>query len=69
MTPQQQMNNIRPKVDSSVVVTILDSGPITVSVPAELEVEDPAFIQYVVQEALTLHKQQIKGIDPGSVVT
>ncbi|XP_038585902.1 clusterin-like protein 1 [Micropterus salmoides] len=63
VTPQQQMNNIRPKVDSSVVVTILDSGPITVSVPAELEVEDPAFIQYVVQEALTLHKQQIKGME------
>ncbi|XP_070709521.1 clusterin-like protein 1 [Pempheris klunzingeri] len=65
---QQQMKNIRPKADSSVVVTILDSAPITVSVPAELEVEDPAFIQYVAQEALTLHKQQIKGIDPGSVV-
>ncbi|XP_070784650.1 clusterin-like protein 1 [Enoplosus armatus] len=58
----QQMKNIRPTADSSVVVTILDSAPVTVSVPAELEVEDPAFIQYVAQEALTLHKQQIRGM-------
>ncbi|KAK5849840.1 hypothetical protein PBY51_014142 [Eleginops maclovinus] len=62
--PQQQMENIRPKADSLVVVTILDSSPITVTVPAELEVEDPAFIQYVAQEALKLHKRQIRGIDP-----
>ncbi|KAK1885392.1 Clusterin-like protein 1 [Dissostichus eleginoides] len=61
---QQQIESIRPKADSLVVVTILDSAPITVTVPAELEVEDPAFIQYVAQEALILHKQQIRGIDP-----
>ncbi|KAI9516612.1 hypothetical protein NQZ68_013668 [Dissostichus eleginoides] len=61
---QQRIESIRPKADSLVVVTILDSAPITVTVPAELEVEDPAFIQYVAQEALILHKQQIRGIDP-----
>ncbi|XP_034562861.1 clusterin-like protein 1 [Notolabrus celidotus] len=60
---QQQMKTIRPKADSSVVVTILGSGPMTVSVPAELEVDDPAFIQYAAQEALTLHKRQIKGME------
>lgn len=54
VNPQQQMKSIRPKTDSSVVVTILDSAPITISVPAELEVDDNAFIQYVAQEALTL---------------
>ncbi|XP_044033050.1 clusterin-like protein 1 isoform X2 [Siniperca chuatsi] len=63
VNPQQQMKNIRPKADSSVVVTMLDSAPITVSVPAELEVDDPAFIQYVAQEALTLYKRQIKGTE------
>ncbi|XP_068565611.1 clusterin-like protein 1 [Cebidichthys violaceus] len=63
---QQQLKTTRPKADSSVVVTVLDSGPVTVSVPSELEVDDPAFIQYVAQEALTLHKQQIRGIDPCS---
>lgn len=55
---------MRPKVDSSVVVTILDSGPVTVSVPSGLEVDEPTFIQYVAQEALALRKQQISGIDP-----
>ncbi|XP_059183172.1 clusterin-like protein 1 [Centropristis striata] len=64
---QQQMKSSRPKADSSVVVTVLDSGPITVSVPAQLDVDDDAFIQYVAQEALTLHKQQIRGIDRDSV--
>ncbi|XP_054479326.1 clusterin-like protein 1 [Anoplopoma fimbria] len=65
---QQQMKNMRPKADISVVVDILDSGPVTVSVPSELQVDDPAFIQYVAQEALTLHKQQIRGFDPSSVL-
>ncbi|CAJ1082512.1 clusterin-like protein 1 [Xyrichtys novacula] len=60
---RQQMKTIRPKTDSSVVLSILDSGPMTVSVPAELEVDDPAFIQYAAQEALTLHKRHIKGMD------
>uniref|UniRef100_A0A3Q1F8A7 Clusterin n=1 Tax=Acanthochromis polyacanthus TaxID=80966 RepID=A0A3Q1F8A7_9TELE len=52
--------------ESTVVVSILDSTPITVLVPADLEVDDPAFIQFVAQEALTLHKRQIKGNDPTS---
>ena len=68
VNPQQQVRTIRPKADSSVVVTVLDSAPITISVPAELELDDPAFIQYVAQEALTLHKQQIRGIDLFCVV-
>ena len=68
VNPQQQMKNIRPSAGSTVVVTLLDSAPITISVPAELEVDDPAFIQYVAQEALALHKRLIRGIDPGSVV-
>ncbi|XP_069015482.1 clusterin-like protein 1 [Embiotoca jacksoni] len=59
---QQQMKNIKPKPGSSVVVSVLDSAPITVLVPADLEVDDPAFMQYVAQEALTLHKQQIRGM-------
>ncbi|XP_075936443.1 clusterin-like protein 1 [Anarhichas minor] len=65
---QQQLKTMRPKAESSVVVTLLDSGPVTVSVPSELEVDDPVFILYVAQEALALHKQQIRGIDPCSVV-
>ncbi|XP_071341051.1 clusterin-like protein 1 isoform X2 [Trachinotus anak] len=63
VNPPEQMKNIRPKPDSSVVVTVLDSAPFTVMVPADLEVDDPAFIQYAVQEAMTLHKQQIRGME------
>ncbi|XP_071768220.2 clusterin-like protein 1 [Centroberyx gerrardi] len=63
VTPQQQMKNTRSKMDTSVVVTVLDSAPLTLSVPAELEVDDPAFIQYVAQEALALQKQRIRGMD------
>ncbi|XP_042337588.1 clusterin-like protein 1 [Plectropomus leopardus] len=68
VNPQQQLRTITPKTDSIVVVTVLDSAPITVSVPAELEVDDPAFIQYVAQEALMLHKRLIRDIDRGSTV-
>ncbi|XP_051796351.1 clusterin-like protein 1 isoform X2 [Acanthochromis polyacanthus] len=63
VNPQQRMRNNKPKAESTVVVSILDSTPITVLVPADLEVDDPAFIQFVAQEALTLHKRQIKGME------
>lgn len=46
----------------------MDSAPVTILVPADLEVDDPAFIQNVAQEALTLYKRKIKGIDPTIVV-
>ncbi|XP_047423719.1 clusterin-like protein 1 isoform X2 [Mugil cephalus] len=59
----QHMKNNEAKADSSVVVSILDSAPMTVSVPADLEVDDPAFIEHVAQEALTQHKQQIRGME------
>lgn len=68
VNPQQQMKSNTHKADSSVVVTILDSAPITISVPADLEVDDPVFMQYVAKEALTLHKRQIRGADSGSIV-
>lgn len=48
----------------SVTVTFLDSAPITVWVPAELQPKDPDFTRRVVQEALT-HFKQITSIDPG----
>uniref|UniRef100_A0A667XP74 Clusterin n=1 Tax=Myripristis murdjan TaxID=586833 RepID=A0A667XP74_9TELE len=53
---------------SDVVVTILDAAPVTLSVPAELDVGDPAFIQFVAQEALALHKRRIRGTGPGGAV-
>ncbi|XP_014838390.1 PREDICTED: clusterin-like protein 1 [Poecilia mexicana] len=58
---QQQLRTNSPRADSSVVVSILDSAPLTVSVPADLTVEDPAFMEYIAHHALTLYKQQIRG--------
>uniref|UniRef100_A0A3P9NP29 Clusterin C-terminal domain-containing protein n=1 Tax=Poecilia reticulata TaxID=8081 RepID=A0A3P9NP29_POERE len=49
-----------PGADSSVVVSVLDSAPLTVSVPAALMVEDPAFMEYIAHHALTLYKQHIR---------
>lgn len=66
MIPQQQVKNNKSKADCSVTVSIMDLAPVTILVPADLEVDDPAFIQHVAQEALTLYKRQIKGIDPTS---
>ncbi|XP_039473780.1 clusterin-like protein 1 [Oreochromis aureus] len=63
VSPQQQIKNNKPKADSSVTVSVMDSAPVTILVPADLEVDDPAFIQNVAQEALTLYKRQIKGME------
>ncbi|XP_061569544.1 clusterin-like protein 1 [Cololabis saira] len=66
VNPQQQMKNNQLTSDSSVVVSILGSTPLTVLVPADLVVDDPAFIQHVTQGALTRQKQQIIGKDPSA---
>uniref|UniRef100_A0A3P9J5V5 Clusterin n=1 Tax=Oryzias latipes TaxID=8090 RepID=A0A3P9J5V5_ORYLA len=58
----QKVKNSNHAADSSVAVSILGSAPVKVLVPAELQVDDPTFIQYVAQEALKLQKQQIRGI-------
>ncbi|KAJ8010366.1 hypothetical protein DPEC_G00074320 [Dallia pectoralis] len=44
--------------DTRVVVSVLDSPPITITVPAE--VPDDTFIQYVAQKALAHYKQTIE---------
>ncbi|KAJ8336469.1 hypothetical protein SKAU_G00376890 [Synaphobranchus kaupii] len=46
--------------DSTVQVSILSAPGLTLSVPAELQVHDPAFIQYVAQEALGRYKQLLR---------
>ncbi|XP_015232944.1 PREDICTED: clusterin-like protein 1 [Cyprinodon variegatus] len=58
---QQQLRTNSPGVDSSVVVSVFDSAPLTVQIPANLMLEDPAFIEYTAQQALTHYKQQIRG--------
>ncbi|KAF6737670.1 Clusterin-like protein 1 [Oryzias melastigma] len=70
VSQEQKVKNSKLAADSSVTVSILGSAPVKVLVPAELKVDDPAFIQYVVQEALKLQKQQIRGIKviPNSIL-
>ncbi|XP_012987173.1 clusterin-like protein 1 isoform X2 [Esox lucius] len=46
--------------DTKVEVNILDSPPFLLSVPAELKLQDPSFIQHVAQEALGLYKQMVR---------
>ncbi|KAM6948449.1 clusterin-like protein 1 [Aplochiton taeniatus] len=46
--------------DTRVEVNILNSPPLILSVPGELELKDPAFIQYVTQEALGMYKQMFR---------
>lgn len=64
MTSQQMNDGLGP--DRGVIVTLLDSAPIRISVPAELMLEDPALIQRVVGESLTRFKQQITSTELGS---
>uniref|UniRef100_A0A8C3AJU4 Clusterin n=1 Tax=Cyclopterus lumpus TaxID=8103 RepID=A0A8C3AJU4_CYCLU len=46
--------------ETIVEVNILNSPPLLLSVPGELELRDPAFIQYVVQEALNKFKELVR---------
>ncbi|RVE58690.1 hypothetical protein OJAV_G00196710 [Oryzias javanicus] len=62
VSQEQKVKNSKHAADSGVTVSILGSAPVKVLVPAELKEDDPAFIQYVVQEALKLQKQQIRGL-------
>ncbi|KAM9845171.1 clusterin-like protein 1 [Aulostomus maculatus] len=46
--------------ETKVEVNILNSPPLILSVPGELDLQDPAFIQYVAQEALDKYKEIIR---------
>ncbi|XP_051266257.1 clusterin-like protein 1 [Dicentrarchus labrax] len=46
--------------ETKVEVKILNSSPLILSVPRELELQDPAFIQYVTQEALSKYKEMVR---------
>ncbi|KAM9323121.1 clusterin-like protein 1 [Pholidichthys leucotaenia] len=45
---------------TTVEVTILNSPPLILTVPGELELQEPAFIQYVTQEALDKYKELVR---------
>ncbi|XP_005476578.1 clusterin-like protein 1 isoform X1 [Oreochromis niloticus] len=46
--------------ETKVEVNILSSPPLTLTVPSELELQDPAFIQYVAREALEKYKEMVR---------
>ncbi|TRY97653.1 hypothetical protein DNTS_035473, partial [Danionella cerebrum] len=46
-----------PALDTKVEVNILNSPTLTLTVPAGLSLQDPAFIQYVAREALGIYKK------------
>lgn len=46
--------------ETKVEVNILNSPPLLLSVPGELELQDPAFIQYVTREALNSYKELVR---------
>ncbi|KAM4557332.1 clusterin-like protein 1 [Fundulus diaphanus] len=53
---EQNMSATETKVE----VNILDSSPLMLNIPGELELQDPAFIQYVAQEALDKYKEMVR---------
>lgn len=55
----QDEQNVSVK-ETKVEVNILDSPSLLLSVPGELELQDPAFIQYVTQEALNSYKEMVR---------
>uniref|UniRef100_UPI0037E7E80E clusterin-like protein 1 n=1 Tax=Semicossyphus pulcher TaxID=241346 RepID=UPI0037E7E80E len=48
------------ETETTVEVNILNSPPLILSVPGELDLKDPAFIQYVAQEALNKYKDMVR---------
>lgn len=46
--------------DTTVEVNILNSPPLLLSVPGDLDLLEPAFVQYVAQEALDKYKEMVR---------
>ncbi|XP_060730129.1 clusterin-like protein 1 isoform X2 [Tachysurus vachellii] len=52
-----------PMADTKVEVNILNAPPLTLTVPGNLQPQDPAFIQYIANEALGFYKQKMRPED------
>ncbi|CAL1580348.1 unnamed protein product [Knipowitschia caucasica] len=59
VTPESHEENL-PVQDIKVQVSVLNSAPLLLSVPGELQLHEPAFIQYVTQEALDHYKDSVR---------
>ncbi|XP_040910610.1 clusterin-like protein 1 [Toxotes jaculatrix] len=60
VAPKSQDEQNVSVTETRVEVNILNSPPLILSVPGELELQDPAFIQYVAQEALDKYKEMVR---------
>lgn len=60
MAPENHDEQNMSTTETKVEVNVLNSPPFLVTVPGELEVQDPAFIQYVAQEALEMYKEMVR---------
>ncbi|KAJ4936969.1 hypothetical protein JOQ06_001553 [Pogonophryne albipinna] len=60
VAPNTQDEQNESETETKVEVNILNSPPIIFSVPGELKLRDPAFIQYVTQEALSKYKEMVR---------
>ncbi|KAF4089623.1 hypothetical protein AMELA_G00069420 [Ameiurus melas] len=56
--PGEDLNT--PAADTKVEVNILNAPPLIFTVPGSLQPQDPAFIQYIANEALGFYKQKIR---------
>ncbi|XP_030015684.1 clusterin-like protein 1 isoform X2 [Sphaeramia orbicularis] len=59
VAPKSHDENM-PVTDTKVEVNILNSPSLILSVPGDLDLQDPAFIQYLTQEALDKYKQMVR---------
>ncbi|XP_061879757.1 clusterin-like protein 1 isoform X2 [Entelurus aequoreus] len=59
VAPKSQDLNL-PAAETQVEVNILNSPPFILSVPKELDLQEPSFIQYVVQEALGKYRELVR---------
>ncbi|XP_042354210.1 clusterin-like protein 1 [Plectropomus leopardus] len=60
VVPKTNDEQNKSVTETTVQVNILNSPPLLLSVPGELELQDPAFIQYVAQEALNKYKEMVR---------
>lgn len=62
MAPKSRSDQNQSLTDTKVEVNVLNSSPFIVSVPGELDLLDPVFIQYVAQEALDKYKGMVRSV-------
>lgn len=60
MAPANHDEQNLSSTETMVEVNILNSTPILLSVPGDLQMQDLAFVQYVAQEALDKYKGMVR---------